>query len=215
MARASELLASALRTLVLLLLTAAQPPPAPADRERRRRPGAALGGLARSAPRGDPAIAEVQDAAARWADPRSRRARGRSRARARVAALLPRLTAEFRFDERSYRVVGLQGAGEVDYARHAPGWRAACARLGTSASSSPPRGRAATPRRRRDRARRRDEAVRRATALYFERRRLRLALVLEPPAVAARAGRGRARRSSGWPRSSTRSRAAPSPGARR
>ncbi|HSN14280.1 MAG TPA: hypothetical protein VLT61_06575, partial [Anaeromyxobacteraceae bacterium] len=41
--------------------------------------------------------------------------------RARVAALLPRITAEYRYEERSRRVVGLQGSGEVDYLNLAPG----------------------------------------------------------------------------------------------
>ena len=137
-------------------------------------------GLAVAA-RGDPEIAAVQAAAARWADPI---AHG-SGSVARAAALLPRLTAEFRVDERSYRVMGLQGSGEVDYTRQAPGWRAGIrATWDLAALVSPPAERV-DAKGALDRARRRDEAVKRATELYYERRALRLALVLSPPTVPA------------------------------
>lgn len=133
------------------------------------------------ASRGDPAIAEVQEAAARWAEPR---AHGDPSA-ARAAALLPRLTAEFRVEDRSYRVSGLQGSGEVDYTRQAPGWRAGVrATWDLAALASPPSERI-DAKGALDRARRRDDAVRRATALYFERKALRLALALNPPTVAS------------------------------
>jgi hypothetical protein len=68
---------------------------------------------------GEPGVAEVQAAAARRAeavpDPALAAARGR------LAALLPRVAAEYRHDERSYRTAGLQGTGEVDYVRFEPG----------------------------------------------------------------------------------------------
>jgi hypothetical protein len=129
---------------------------------------------------GEPTIGEVQAAAARraaaGADPAASYAR-----RARAAALLPRLTAEIRHDRSSQRVVGLQGAGEVDYLRLAPGtavvlratWDlghlvAAPGELGGAAAASA-------------RAGRQEDAVRRATSLFYERRKLRLELWLAPP----------------------------------
>lgn len=132
---------------------------------------------------GEPSTREVQAAAAREVeqavpDPAA------LAARRRLAALLPRLTAEIRSDQQSYRVVGLQGSSEVDYARSSPGttlrvqatwelsdllaWR-----------GEPPATSAAL-----SRHRRREEAMRRATSLCFERRRLLVLLALDPPATA-------------------------------
>lgn len=169
--------------LGLLILAASAPPtPPPPERTLVDDAGpAARRGLA-LASRGDPRIADVQAAAARCADAAT--AEGAALARGRIAALLPRVTAEVRFDDRSYRVVGLQASGEVDYARHAPGWLAALQAtwdLGGLVAAPADRVDAKGLL---DRARRRDEAVRRATALYFERRRLRLALELAPPGAA-------------------------------
>jgi hypothetical protein len=135
-----------------------------------------------AASRGDPPIAEVQAAAARRADPLA--GAEELRARGRIAALLPRISAELRWDDRTYRVAGLQASGEVDYVRDAPGWSAAVTatwELGAVALPAPERIDAAGLL---ARARRRDEAVRSATSLYFERRRLRLSLALDPPANA-------------------------------
>lgn len=128
---------------------------------------------------GEPTIAEVQAAAARRAGAGGGAAGYAGRAR--LAALLPRLSAEIRRDERSQRIVGLQGAGEVDYLRLSPGtvvalratWDlghliAAPGELGGAAAGAAL-------------ARRREEAVRRATALFYERRKLRLELWLAPP----------------------------------
>lgn len=131
---------------------------------------------------GDPDIAELQAGAAREAEGD---APDRSYPRrARLAALVPRVTAEVRREEQSNRVVGLQGSGEVDYLRISPGntflvratWDlgqlvAAPGELqaGTQAAA---------------RAQRRAEAVARVTKLHFERRRLRVGLLLEPPASA-------------------------------
>lgn len=129
---------------------------------------------------GEPSIGEVQDAAAGAADREVPEAGGFA-ARARLAALLPRITVEVRRDERSYRVVGLQSSGEVDYRHLSPGsavllrasWDlgalvAAPGELAAAGASAA-------------RARRRAEAVRRATALYFARRRAQLELLLAPP----------------------------------
>lgn len=132
---------------------------------------------------GDPDIAELQAAAARHAEGD---APDRSYPwRARLAGLVPRVTAEVRREEQSNRVVGLQGSGEVDYLRIAPGntflvratWDLAHLvaapgelQAGTQAAA---------------RAKARAEAVTRVTQLHFERRRLRVALLLEPPASPA------------------------------
>jgi hypothetical protein len=127
---------------------------------------------------GDPGIGAVQ-AAARGSVAVG--ATGSFARRARIAALLPRVALEVRHDEQSSRVVGLQGAGEVDYLRLAPGnalvlrvtWE-----LGALAAAP---GEVAAAAGEEGRARRADEAVKRATALHFERQRLRVALLLEPP----------------------------------
>lgn len=129
---------------------------------------------------GEPDIAEVQAAAAREAlrgtpDP------AEWPGRARVAALLPRVTAEVRHDEQSNRTVGLQGAGEVDYLRLTPGTTFLVRATWTLADLVAHRGELAAANAAASRVRRADEAVKRATGLYFERRRLKLALLLAPP----------------------------------
>jgi len=160
----------------LLAAAAVQPPPDAGGRTLPEDPSLVARRALAASSRGDPAIAEVQAAAARCADPRPQAA-------SRAAALLPRLTAELRFDERSYRVTGLQGTGEVDYAHYAPGWLAGVrATWELSALVTPPAERV-DAKGALDRARRRDEAVRKATALYFDRRQLRIALALAPPAA--------------------------------
>lgn len=136
-----------------------------------------------AASRGDPSISELQAAAARCSDPLG--GGGEAAGRSRIAALLPRLTAELRIDERSYRVMGLQGTGEVDYARYAPGWLAAVRASWDLSSLVHPPAEQLAVKRAIERARRRAEAVRKVTALYFERRRLKLALALAPPPSAA------------------------------
>ncbi len=132
---------------------------------------------------GEPGIAEVQEAAARLVERDGPSIEGFP-GRSRLAALLPRLTAEYRHDERSYRVVGLQGSGEVDYLRLAPGntflvratWD-----LGTLVAA---KGELAAFSAAAARARRREAAVRRATTAFFDRRRALLALLVDPPATA-------------------------------
>lgn len=165
----------------LLLAAATQPAPSPEDRLPAESPAAiARRGLAAAA-RGDPAIDEVQAAAVRCSDPMG--AEGAVVARSRFASLLPRLSAEVRFDQRTYRVVGLQGTGEVDYARYAPGWLAAVkATWDLGGLVSPPAERT-DAKGILSRARRRDDALRTVTALYYERRGRRLAFELGPPAA--------------------------------
>ena len=101
--------------------------------------------------------------------------------RARIAALLPRFTVEVRRDERTSRIVGLQTAGEVDYQHLSPGSSIALTATWELGELVAARGELAAAQAGQERARRRAEAVRRATTLYFERRRERLALLLEPP----------------------------------
>lgn len=130
---------------------------------------------------GEPDVAVVQAAVAREAlrgtpDP------AEWPGRARKAALLPRLTAEIRHDERSNRTVGLQTAGEVDYLRLTPGTTFMVRATWTLPDLVAHAGEVAAATAAAARQRHVEEAVKRATALYFERRRLKLALLLVPPA---------------------------------
>lgn len=163
---------------IVLAAALSAPPPFPASRPE----GEALRAIGLVSA-GEPAVAEVQAAAAREAERDGPAIDGFPR-RARLAGLLPRLTAEVRYDERSYRVVGLQGSGEVDYLRLAPG-KAFLVRatwdLGTLVAA---RGELAAASAADARTRRRGAAVKRATTLFFDRRRAMLALVLDPPAGA-------------------------------
>jgi hypothetical protein len=152
------------------------PPPFLAAEREALRALAALEG-------GEPGIGEVQEAAARAAAGAVGEARGFAR-RARLGALLPRVTAEIRREDHSSRVVGLQGSGEVDYLRLAPAtsWAFRATRdLGELvAARGELQGAAAAG----ERAKRRADAVRRATALFYERRRAQAALLLAPPDAA-------------------------------
>lgn len=129
---------------------------------------------------GEPPIGEIQDAAARTADRQVSEAEGFAR-RARAAALLPRLTVEVRRDERSYRVVGQQTSGDVDYRHVAPGSAVLLRATWELGELVAARGELAAANAAEARARRRAEAVRRATAAFYERRRAQLALLLAPP----------------------------------
>jgi hypothetical protein len=129
---------------------------------------------------GEPGIAEVQQAASRAALGDGGEPGGLVR-RARLASLLPRITAEVRLDDQSTRVVGLQGSGEVDYMRLAPGSAFVVRATWELGDLVAARGELAAASAEGERARRRSEAVRRATALFYERRRAQLALLLAPP----------------------------------
>lgn len=129
---------------------------------------------------GDPGIVEVQDAAAHVAERAIPAPDGLAR-RARLAALLPRFTAEYRREERSYRVVGLQGSGEVDYTRLAPGSTVVVRATWELGELVAARGELAAASAEAERGRRRAEAVKRVTALYYERRRAQLALWFAAP----------------------------------
>lgn len=131
---------------------------------------------------GEPPIGRVQAAAAAQVEdavPDPAALAGRRR----LAALLPRLTAELKADQRSYRVVGLQGTSEVDYLRSSPGQSVSVQATWELPDLVASRGEPGAASAALTRLRRRDEAVRRATLLYFERRRLLAALALDPPAT--------------------------------
>jgi hypothetical protein len=166
-----------------LALAAPQAPPPhrsdPAADAQRAAERDALRALAALAA-GEPGIAEVQEAAARVSERRVPEAEGFA-GRARLAALLPRITAEVRRDERSYRVVGLQTAGEVDYRHLAPGSAILLRATWELGELVAARGELAAAAAGEARARRRAEAVRRATAAFFERRRVQVELLLAPP----------------------------------
>ncbi len=173
------MLASSLTALPLTALLLAAPAPPAAQ---PLAPPDALRLLARLAA-GEPPVARVQAAAAAAVeaavpDP------ALLAERRRLAALLPRLSAELRADQRSYRVVGLQGTSEVDYFRSSPGTTVSVRATWDLADLWASRGEPSAASAALSRLRRREEAVRRATALYFERRRLLVLLALDPPTVA-------------------------------
>jgi hypothetical protein len=157
------------------------PPPRP-----RPDPRAQATALLESALAGDPSIAEVQRAAEQRAAPSAADGAGWRR-RARVAAMLPRLVAEYRHDERSFHEVGLTSTAEVDYVRASPGdtvlvrldWSLEGLVFGRNELAAATAAESA--------ASHRLGAAERATRLYYERLRLRVALAAAPP------GDGRAR----------------------
>jgi hypothetical protein len=165
--------------VILPLLLSAAPLAPPTERP----PVEDVAWLARrrlvAASRGDPDIGDVQGAAARCADPLA--AERGAVSRARTAALLPSVTAELRIDDKSYRVVGQQASGEVDYSRVAPGWSASLRATWDLAGLVSPQSGRLTARGLLESAQRRDQAVKGVTAVYFERRRRRLALEAAPP----------------------------------
>jgi len=186
--------------LFLLLLLAAAPRPAPElrpdsaphretraePREPEATPPSTAVAAARSArllallAEGEPSVEEVQRAAAArvQVDDGATDSWGR---RARTSAWLPRLSLEYRHDERATRVVGLSGNVESDYVRLSPGDQVAVRaawdldRLVFAPEELRAAATAALL------ARRREEVVEHATRLYFERTRLRLRLALSPP----------------------------------
>ncbi len=165
--------------LLLALLLAAPPAAAPSHAPSPA-PAPDLPRLLARLAASEPDILEVQAAAARHAEAATPDPALLARRR-RLSALLPRLTAEVRHDERDYRVAGLQGSSEVDYTRSSPGTSVsvrATWELGDLVTAS---GEAAASAAALARASRRDEAIRKATALHFERRQRQLALLSDPP----------------------------------
>ena len=132
---------------------------------------------------GEPRIESVQRAAAARAAPGRDDAEGWRR-RARLAALVPRLVAEYRHDERSLHVVGVTSGSEVDYLRTSPG-DTVSVRLAFDLDGLVfgKQELAAVAAAQRAEGHRR-AALDRATRLYHERLRLRLSLVASPPASA-------------------------------
>jgi hypothetical protein len=169
--------------LAALLVALAPPPAAPGTAEAE-----AFRALAR-ATAGEPTIAEVQRAAADLAGADDDQLRSWV-VRPRTAAWLPRLSVEGSHTERDTRVIGVTGTVESDYLRLAPttqvGVRLAWD-LDRLIFARDEVGAAWTASRILDR---REERVRRATKAYFQRRRLLLQLLLDPPREAlARAER--------------------------
>jgi hypothetical protein len=130
---------------------------------------------------GEPRIEIVQRAAEARAGPGRDEAEGWRR-RSRLAALVPRLVAEYRHDERSLHVVGVNSGSEVDYLRTSPG-DAVSVRLDFDLDGLVfgKQELAAVAAAQRAEGRRR-AAADRATRVYYERLRLRLALAANPPA---------------------------------
>jgi hypothetical protein len=130
----------------------------------------------------DPPVSRVQAAAAAVVEQAVQDPTALAERR-RLAALLPTVTAEVRRDQSSYRVVGLQGTSEVDYARNSPGTTVSLRATWELPDLWATRGEPSSVSVALSRLRRRDEAVQRATALYYERRRLQALLALDPPTV--------------------------------
>lgn len=133
---------------------------------------------------GEPRVEAVQRAAEARAAPSRAETSGWAR-RARLAALMPRVSSSVRHDVRSYHVFGYTSGEEVDYVRSTPGDAVALS-LDFDLSGLVFNGReleAAAAAERAEAARR--AAAERATKLYFERLRLRVALVAGPPADAS------------------------------
>jgi hypothetical protein len=153
------------------------PPPGGDPAVAARVEAARLLGLAVA---GEPRIEVVQRAAEERAAPGRDEAAGWRR-RARLAGLVPRVTTEYRHDERAYHVVGLSSGAEVDYMRSMPGdsvsvrlsWELenlVFARGELDAAGAAERAEA-----------KRRAAAERASRLYYQRLRLRLALLSAPP----------------------------------
>ena len=132
---------------------------------------------------GEPRIEAVQRAAGVRAGPSRDEADGWRR-RSRLSALVPRLVAEYRHDDRSVHEVGVTSSSEVDYVRIMPG-DTVSVRLAFDLDGLVfgKQELAAVAAARHAEAQRR-AAVDRATRLYHERLRLRLALAASPPATA-------------------------------
>lgn len=102
-------------------------------------------------------------------------------ARARWRALVPHLTAEVRREQASNRVIGVQGSGEVDYLRLVPSNTVLVRATWDLASLVAAPGELQAETQLAAREKRRAEAVERVTRLFFERRKLRVALLVAPP----------------------------------
>jgi len=164
---------------------AAPPRPSPPSEVAEARAAQLLARLAD----GEPDVEEVQRAAAAGARADPEELEGWRR-RAGRAAWLPKLSAEVRRDDRTWRVVGLTGSGEVDYQRAAPGIEAAVRAVWELDALVFAAGEIRAAEAAARLLRRREDLVARATRLYFERQRLRAALFLSPPEdVAERADR--------------------------
>ncbi len=168
--------------LLLPLSAAATPPPppiAPLSPDAATAEALSARALAAVAAR-VPDVVGLQRAAAHVADRFSDHVTDYP-ARARWSALLPHFTAEFRRDQASNRVVGVQGSGEVDYLRLAPSNTLLVRATWDLPSLVAAPGELEAETQLAARARRRAEAVEKVTKLFFDRRKLRVALLVSPP----------------------------------
>ena len=169
-----------MRLLLALLLAA--PPAVPAPPAAEPAVAARIDGhrILAVVAAGDPPVAEVQRAAADHdgVDPDRLRAWV---ARPRSAHWLPRVSLDASRTERDTRVVGVTGTVESDYLRVNPSTQFGIRLswdLDQLVFSRDEPAAAWTASRLIDR---REERVRRATRLYFQRRRLLVQLALDPP----------------------------------
>ncbi len=163
--------------LVALLLAAPPASPSPDPAAAARLEGHRALAVVAAA---DPPVAAVQEAAARHdgVDPDRLRAWV---ARPRSAHWLPRISIDASRTERDTRVVGVTGTVESDYLRLNPSTQFGVRLswdLDQLVFSRDEPAAAWTASRLIDR---REERVRRATKLYFQRRRLLVQLALDPP----------------------------------
>ncbi len=106
------------------------------------------------------------------------------RRRARIAGMLPKLVAEYRHDDKVLRAAGVSSGEEMDYIRAQPDdvivvrldWSLDGLVFGRSELAAAAAAESA--------ASRRLAAAERATKLYYQRLKLRLALAEQPPATA-------------------------------
>jgi hypothetical protein len=167
---------------LLLALLLAAPPAVPAPPAAEPAVAARIDGhrILAVVAAGDPPVAEVQRAAADHdgVDPDRLRAWV---ARPRSAHWLPRVSLDASRTERDTRVVGVTGTVESDYLRVNPSTQFGVRLswdLDQLVFSRDEPAAAWTASRLIDR---REERVRRATRLYFQRRRLLVQLALDPP----------------------------------
>jgi hypothetical protein len=156
------------------------PRPSVATNEPRLDAGEEARRLLAAATAGDPDVAAVQRAAADHDGVAPDRLRAWV-ARPRSAAWLPRLTLDASRTDRDTRVIGVTGTVESDYLRTSPSIQVGVRLtwdLDQLVFSRDEPAAAWTASRLVDR---REERVRRATRLYFQRRRLVVQLLLDPP----------------------------------
>lgn len=133
---------------------------------------------------GEPTVLEVQAAAAAQAGIDAG-VLASWRSRARWAAVLPELSADYRHEERTWHVVGIQSGSEVDYLRAGPADRGSLRLSWDLREVVFARDELKVAAAELDLRKLREDVVRRATHLFFDRRRRQLELALAPPPTSA------------------------------